>query len=105
MEAINVIEAKKLIDEKLETQIILIDVRTPSEYKSSHIKGSRLLPLDKITQWSDSLDKNKTYLIQCRTGGRSSIAQQFLHNKGYNTINMVGEIVDWIEEGFDVETE
>lgn len=105
MEIVNVIDGKKLIDEKLGTENFeLIDVRSPQEYKQAHIKGAKLLPLEEINQWTDSLDKNKTYLLQCRTGGRSGIAQQMLAAKGFNNvINLMGGIVDWVEEGYDVE--
>lgn len=73
------------------------------EYKQGHIKGSRLLPLDEIDQWADTLDKEKVYLINCRSGGRSGMACQVLEGKGYETINVMGGIMDWVEEGYPVE--
>lgn len=104
METINVIEAKKLIDENLDKDNFeLIDVRSPMEYKQAHIKGARLLPLEEINQWADTLEKNKTYLLQCRTGGRSGMAGQLLHSKGFKVINLMGGIVDWVEEGYEIE--
>ena len=105
MDVVNVIEAKKMIDERLGSEDFeFIDVRTPMEYNAGHVDGSRLMPLDEIDQWADSLDENKTYLIMCRSGGRSGMACQFLAQKGVSkTINMMGGILDWEEEGFPIE--
>lgn len=105
MKTVNVIEGKKLIEENFENDNFqVIDVRSQMEYNSGHIPGSRLLPLDEINQWYDDLDKDKTYLFVCRSGGRSSMACQFLQNNGYtNVINLMGGMIDWIEEGYDVE--
>jgi len=104
MEVINVIEGKKLIDKNLKKDNFeLIDVRSPMEYKLAHIKGSKLIPLEELESYLESFDKEKTYLIYCRTGGRSGFAQNLFLSKGLNAINMMGGIVDWQEEGFEVE--
>ncbi len=102
MEIVNVIEGKKLINEKLgDKDFELIDVRSPMEYKSIHIKGSKLIPLEEIDKYLDSLEKNKTYLIYCRTGGRSGMAVKLFEEKGLKAINMMGGIMDWIEEEYE----
>ena len=104
MEIINVIEGKKLIDEKLgKKDFELIDVRSPTEHKLAHIKGSKLIPLEEIQNYIKELDKNKTYLIYCRTGGRSGMAAQIFEDNGLKAINMMGGITDWIEEDYPIE--
>ena len=104
MEVINVIEGKKLIDEKLgEKDFELLDVRSPTEHKLAHIKGSRLIPLEEIQNYLNELDKSKTYLIYCRTGGRSGMAAQMFETAGLKAINMMGGITDWVEEDYSIE--
>jgi len=50
------------------------------------------------------LDKNKTYLIYCRTGHRSGIAKSIFKQLGFREVeNMVGGINRWKEEGYFVE--
>jgi len=47
------------------------------------------------------LDKNKIYLVYCRSGARSSIAAGILRSHGFNhVINMVGGISSWIDDEY-----
>ena len=104
MKAKNVIEAKELIEKNLKNKNFeIIDVRTFAEYNEGHLKGARLLILDEIYVWAETLDKNKEYLIYCRSGGRSAMATSFLNKKGINATNMLGGIIDWNEEKFEIE--
>ncbi len=104
MEIINVIEAKKLIEQNLHKEDFeLIDVRSPLEYKQAHIKGSKLIPLEELDKYIKEFNSKKTYLLYCRTGGRSGFAQKIFANNNLKAINMMGGIVDWIEEGYPIE--
>lgn len=48
VEDVNVVDGKKIIDLCLEDDDFeLIDVRSPDEYNKGHIKGARLMPLEK----------------------------------------------------------
>lgn len=67
---------------------IIIDVRTPQEYKGGHIKGSLNIPLDKIQSQAESLKKKgKPVITVCRSGGRSSMAADILRQKGIQVAN------------------
>ncbi|MCL6571408.1 MAG: rhodanese-like domain-containing protein [Bacillus sp. (in: Bacteria)] len=89
-------EAKKMIDQG---EVIVLDVRTPEEYNGGHIPGSELLPLQVIDGMSDELDKDKSYLIVCRSGNRSQEAADILNEKGFTSIfNMTGGMNDWTYE-------
>ena len=56
--------------------VILLDVRTPEEYKSGHIPDSKLIDIQQpgFIDSIQTLDKNKTYLLYCRSGKRSQKA-------------------------------
>ena len=66
-----------------ENNYIIVDVRTKEEYDKSHVKGSINIPYDTIDE-NTNLDKNKTIIVYCRSGNRSSKAYTTLINLGYN---------------------
>nr|WP_263314514.1 DsrE/DsrF/DrsH-like family protein [Mammaliicoccus sp. Marseille-Q6498] len=74
--------------EKLANRGQLIDVRSQDEYELGHIKGSILHPVEEI----EGFDKNKdkTYYIHCKSGGRSAKASDYLAKKGYDIVNLDG---------------
>lgn len=83
---------------------VLIDVRTPAEYQQGHIKGAILADINNPTEFMsvvEKLDKDKHYLIYCRSGARSTSACAYLENKGFkNVYNLRGGILEW---EFDIE--
>lgn len=67
---------------------IVIDVRTPREYRDGHIIGSKNIPLDTISSKANELKKlNKPLIICCQSGMRSGQATSFLKNTGIECIN------------------
>ncbi|BAQ35110.1 rhodanese-like domain-containing protein [Dehalococcoides sp. THU3] len=104
---ISVAEAKALIDQNSgSADFVILDVRTPSEYAQGHIPGA--VNLDYYASFENSLfllDKNKTYLVYCRSGNRSiSAAQLMLENSFTSIYNMQGGINVWISGGLQLET-
>lgn len=65
---------------------ILVDVRTPGEYAGGHIKGSRNIPLQSLTQNLDKLPKDKVIITCCASGMRSGSAKSILQANGYNEV-------------------
>ncbi len=49
--------------EKTDEDIQLVDVRQPSEYRSSHIPGAQLIPLPTLAKSLDQLDRNKPVVV------------------------------------------
>ncbi|TVL99188.1 MAG: dehydrogenase [Candidatus Brocadia sp. WS118] len=75
---------------------ILLDVRTESEYKNGHIKGSKHLPLDKLASRTQELDRSREIIAYCRAGLRAAHAYRILKNAGfYNVKYMDGSILAW----------
>jgi rhodanese-related sulfurtransferase len=73
----------------------VVDVREVSEVAEGKIPGAIHIPLGLLEFRMNELDKNKTYVMVCRSGGRSSRAAQFLEYYGYNVINMQGGMMSW----------
>ncbi len=62
---------------------LIIDVRTPEEYKAGHIKESVNIPLNVIPNKVNELKrKNKPIVTCCRSGARSGMAAQQLRSAG-----------------------
>src|SRR5689334_11790705 len=63
--------AQKLLSQ---TNLVILDIRTPEEFKSFHIAGATNIDFQgpNFEQRINSLDKSKSYLVHCASGGRSS---------------------------------
>ena len=81
------------LEEKLKTQIQLIDVRTPGEFRRGHIKNAKNVPLNEIGQFSPIKDK-KIYVI-CQSGARSKLAAKKLKKRGFDVVNVQGGMHTW----------
>jgi phage shock protein E len=67
---------------------VIIDVRSPQEFASEHIAGSRNIPLDMIgSKATDLLAEGRTVVTCCRSGARSGMAQILLKSKGIEVYN------------------
>ncbi len=67
---------------------LIIDVRTPGEFNSGHIKGSINIPLDDIRNKTEELKKkNKVIITCCRSGNRSGMAKSMLQSAGIECHN------------------
>lgn len=75
---------------------LLIDVREQHEYDELHIPDSLLIPLSEFSERYQELPKDKTLIMQCRSGARSGKATEFLLSHGYeDVLNMAGGILAW----------
>ena len=83
-----------------EKDYIILDVRTPEEYKSKHIPGAINIPNETIgTEEIPELpDKEQLIMIYCRSGNRSKQAAEKLAAQGYTNIVEFGGINDWTGE-------
>jgi len=67
---------------------IIIDVRSPGEYKTGHIQGSKNYPLDNLRSKVKELKKpGKPVITVCRSGARSGIATGILKSAGIEVYN------------------
>lgn len=67
---------------------MIVDVRTPEEYKAGHIDGARNIPLDQIKTKVPELKKTgKPVITCCRSGARSGMAKSQLAAAGIEVYN------------------
>ena len=83
---LNIEKAIKLVNGS--TNLVILDVRTREEYLAGNIPNS--INIDVLSQdfksKIDMLDKNKEYLIYCRSGNRSAIASSIMSTNGFLNI-------------------
>lgn len=72
---------------------VLLDVRTPQEYRGGHIPGSRNVPLQTIEAVASVTEKKDTALyVYCQSGARSRQATARLQRMGYTNVTNIGGI-------------
>lgn len=99
-------EAYGLIQENLgNPDFVILDVRTPEEYDEGHIEDALLVNFnapafrDKL----DNLDREKSYLLFCRSGSRSGRALTIMSELEFlNIYHMTGGMIEWNGEGLPV---
>jgi rhodanese-related sulfurtransferase len=96
-------EAYILIQENKDNlNFVILDVRTPEEFLGENIENVVNLDYysDTFRNDLDKLDKNKTYLIYCRSGRRSENALNIMKELDFREVyNMLGGIIEWKSEG------
>lgn len=86
-------------------KFVILDVRTAQEYADGHLAGAVNIDYDApdFKNQAGHLDKNRTYLVYCRTGVRSAAASKVMADLGFKDIyNMTGGITDWQAQGLPV---
>jgi rhodanese-related sulfurtransferase len=79
-------------------EAIILDVRTVEEFQSGHLPNAVNIDIHSPAFMAEieKLDKDKYYLIYCRSGARSYNACNIMANGGFSkTANMMGGIISW----------
>jgi rhodanese-related sulfurtransferase len=87
--------AEKIMKDK---EVIILDVRTPAEFAEGAIKGAINIDVNasNFKKKVSTLDKEKSYLIYCRSGMRSVKACNLMAENGFNKMfNLLGGYQAW----------
>lgn len=77
---------------------VLVDVRSPQETKQGKLEGALEFDFyaNAFAEAIQTLPRDKTLLLYCRSGNRSGQAAALLHSKGYKKlVNLDGGILAW----------
>ena len=89
----------KWASESVETNNIILDVRTPEEFSEGYITNATNLNIyDANTFMSkiQSYNKENNYYLYCKSGARSAQACQIMGQLGFsNVYNLTGGITNW----------
>ena len=66
---------------------LIVDVRTPYEFKQAHFPGALNIPLDQVDKRIGEFgEKTQPIVVYCRSGRRSGLAKKVLDEAGYKTV-------------------
>ena len=88
--------------------VVVLDVRTASEYAEGHIQGALLIDQgqsDFVEKVKAAAPTDKKIAVYCRSGRRSANAAGKLAAEGYQCVNLKGGILAWKEAGKAVTTD
>jgi phage shock protein E len=85
-------------------KVLLLDVRTPEEYRQAHLHGALLIPLAELAQRAQEIPRDRPLLVYCSVGARSVSAAGLLAARGYRDIYQMSDgLVGWYKNGFPIE--
>lgn len=88
------------------TEFIVLDVRTPREFKNGHIKGAINISHNTISQNLPFLEqyKDKMVVVYCRSGVRARSAERVLHANGFADLrHLEGNMLGWVSAKLPIE--
>lgn len=101
------LDAQNLISNNENNEhFVILDIRTPDEFSTGHIKNARNLDFyaSDIESQINSLDRNNTYLVYCRSGNRSKQFSSIMETNGFTNIyELTGGILAWQAESLPLE--
>jgi rhodanese-related sulfurtransferase len=98
------IDAHSFKEKMQNEEFIIIDVRTPDEHKDKRIANCLLIDFYEPTflEKINKLDRDKTYLVYCRSGNRSGQAMDMMKNMDFVEVyNLEGGIIGWEANNFE----
>jgi rhodanese-related sulfurtransferase len=78
------------LNELMASGAVIVDVRTPAEYKDGHLKGAINLPLQTLGNNLNKLKKDQVIITCCRSGSRSGMAKRMLKANGFEQVHNGG---------------
>ena len=76
--------------------VVLLDVREPHEWAISHLEGALLIPQGDLPTRMSELNTADEIVLLCRSGERSALALNLLHDAGFRRLkNLVGGVNAW----------
>ena len=104
---INHLDAQTFSKDSASKDYSLLDIRTIDEFNAGHIKDAKEIDYYQTQVFSDyldSLDKTKKYLIYCHTGRRSGLALDIFKQKGFtNVSDLQGGYASWLAANLPIE--
>lgn len=74
---------------------LVLDVRQPEEFRTGHINGAKLMPLNELHRKIGELPKGREIVCICASGSRSSSAAKTLAKEGFTVFNVQGGMLAW----------
>lgn len=89
---VGVEQARELIERG---EVSVLDVRRASEFAEGRIPGAVNIAHTRLAAHLEQLPRDRTLLVNCRSGGRSGRACAFLQRDGRRVVNLAGGMLAW----------
>ncbi|WP_406433647.1 rhodanese-like domain-containing protein [Streptomyces sp. NBC_01589] len=88
-----------------ECTAVLLDVREADEYQAGHAPGALHVPLSRLAAGTDvpGSPNGRGLVLICRSGNRSQQAARLLAERGVESVDVTGGMIDWAEQGLPVQ--
>jgi phage shock protein E len=86
--------ASNIVKQKLESGAIIIDVRTPDEFRDGAYPKAKNIPLSELGRRMAEIPKDKPVILYCASGARSSSAARAMKQAGYADVINAGGLAD-----------
>jgi phage shock protein E len=86
--------ASSIVKQKLESGAIIIDVRTPDEFRDGAYPGAKNIPLSDLGRRLGEIPKDRPVVLYCASGARSSSAARAMRQAGYADVINAGGLAD-----------
>ena len=73
-----------------------LDVRKLTEFNEAHVEGAFNIAHTRLLERKKELDKDKTWLVYCRTGARASVATSLLRRDGFDVKYVDDDVEPWL---------
>ena len=84
--------ARKLVSEGA----VLLDVRTPDEYRTGHLAGARNIPVQELPRRVDEVgSRDVPVVVYCMSGMRGASAAEILRRAGFKEVLNLGPMAAW----------
>jgi rhodanese-related sulfurtransferase len=103
--SIDVATANDMITGGSYPNLIILDVRTQSEYDEGHLENAVLIPITELESRIDEIlqYKDTEIIVYCKVGGRSAQASSILDSNNFTKVfNVLGGITAWESAGYPV---
>jgi phage shock protein E len=86
--------ASSIVKQKLESGAMIVDVRTPDEFRDGAYPGAKNIPLSDLGRRLAEIPKNRPVVLYCASGARSSSAARTMKQAGYADVINAGGLAD-----------
>ena len=96
-------QAQTLVSDK---KVVVLDIRTPGEFKKGRIAGAKNIDFQApdFEERIEGLDKSKSYLVHCASGGRSTRSLPLFKKHEFKSVyHLDGGIKSWEKAGLPLE--
>lgn len=95
--------AKRPSRSRSKADALVLDVREAGEWEEGHIPGAMNIPFREVGRRLEELDRDRSLIVVCANGNRSSLAGSVLESAGFRVSNTLEGMDVWNSSGFPLE--